>query len=148
MKKVIKGSVYNTETAREVGSVAPNGWDTGNFNYLSETLYCTKSGKYFLHGEGHANSRYGVWQGNTGGWGETIIPYSPNQAAEWAEANLSADEYMNEFGEVEEASDDKAPLSLTISTETKRTLEKMRAESGDSISKIVEGILTGYFDKP
>ena len=50
MKKVINSTLYNTETARKLGN-----WDNGrygSFGYCKETLYRTKSGKYFIHGEG------------------------------------------------------------------------------------------------
>lgn len=147
MKRVIRSSLYNTETAREVGSIAPNGLESDDFSHFSETLYCTKAGKYFLHGEGHANSRYGVWRGNTGNWGEKIIPYSYAQAEVWVKENLSAEIYASEFGETKNESDYKVPLSLVIPPEIKRMLEKMRATSGDSISKIVEHILIEYFEQ-
>ena len=66
MKKVIDGALYNTDTAQMMGD-----WDNGlyanDFGFCRERLYRTKSGKYFLHGEGGANSRYGEWHGNSGG---------------------------------------------------------------------------------
>lgn len=138
MKKVINGSVYNTETAKKLGSVEPAGYNSTNFSYYREALYRTKSGKYFLHGEGHARSRYGEWHGNTGGWGEQIRPYAPDEAREWAENNLTADEYIEAFGEPEEASESKVALNISVSPEIKRKLEIMREESGKSISQIIE----------
>lgn len=142
MKKVIDGALYNTETAQELGYVEPAGYNSSDFNYFKETLYRTKSGKYFLHGEGHGNSRYGEWHGNTGGWGEQIRPYTPGEAREWAEEHLTADEYEEAFGEVEEASDTKAPLNITISTEFRSMLQKMKEETGKSISQIIEDKFT------
>lgn len=52
MKKVIGGKIYNTETAEEIAS-----WQTGDKNnadteeWCVETLFQTKSGQFFLHGE-------------------------------------------------------------------------------------------------
>lgn len=138
MKKVIGGSLYNTDTAQELGHVEPAGYDSGDFNYFCESLYRTKSGKYFLHGEGHGNSRYGAWTGNTGGWGEEIRPYTPEEARKWAEENLATDVYEEAFGEVVEASDIKAVLNISVSSEFKAMLVKMREESGKSISQIIE----------
>ena len=89
MKKVINGALYNTETARFIGAWEPNGYDHNNFSYFCESLYRTKSGKYFIHGEGHAMSPYGVWHENSGGWGEEIRPMSPAAAREWAEKHLT-----------------------------------------------------------
>ena len=138
MKKVINGALYNTGTAQELGCIEPAGYDYNNFNYFKETLYRTKSGKYFLHGEGHGNSRYGEWHGNIGGWGEQIRPYTPEEAMEWAEENLTADEYEEAFGEPEEASDTKSPLNITVSAEFRSLLQKMKEDTGKSISQIIE----------
>lgn len=138
MKKIIDGALYNTDTAQELGYVEPAGYNHSDFSYFRETLYRTKSGKYFLHGEGHGNSRYGKWHGNTGGWGEQIRPYSPEEAKNWTEENLSADEYEKAFGEVEEVSDTKAVLNISVSAEFKTMLIKMREETGKSISQIIE----------
>jgi hypothetical protein len=138
MKKVINGSLYNTETAQSLGCVEPAGYNSSDFNYFKETLYRTKSGKYFLHGEGHGNSRYGEWRGNTGGWGEQIRPYTPEEARQWAGENLSAKEYIEAFGEPEEASDIKVPLNISVSAEFKSLLISLREETGKSISQIIE----------
>ena len=50
MKKIIKGKVYDTDTARELASWA-NGGNWRDFSHLEETLYRKKTGEYFLHGE-------------------------------------------------------------------------------------------------
>lgn len=53
MKKIIDGKMYNTETAKECGT-----WDNCEygFNRVEETLYRKKTGEFFIHGEGGANS--------------------------------------------------------------------------------------------
>ena len=57
MKKIINGKMYNTETAKEIGS-----WNNGryrsDFYYVGETLYKKKTGELFVFGEGGAASRY------------------------------------------------------------------------------------------
>jgi hypothetical protein len=137
MKKVIDGAVYNTDTAKKIGSIEPAGYNCRDFNYFCETLYKTKAGKYFLHGEGGGNSRYGKWVGNTGGWGETIRPYTLQEAMVWTEKNLDADEYSAEFGEPEEAAEGKVTIGLTLTQEAKYKLEKLRSETGKAISQII-----------
>lgn len=137
MKKVIDGALYNTDTAQFLGAWEPNGYDHGNFSYYCEALYRTKSGKYFIHGEGHARSPYGHWQGNTGGWGEKIRPYTPQEARQWAEEHLDAVDYAEHFGEPEEAADGRETLNLTVPAGVKRKLEKMREDTGKSISQII-----------
>ena len=142
MKKVIDGAVYNTATAREIGSW-DNGYQYSDFSRADETLYRTKSGKYFLHGEGGGNSQYGEWHGNSGGPGEEIRPYTPQEARQWAEDHLTADEYAAEFGEPEEAADGREALNLTVSAETKRKLERMKSEAGKSISALIDELAAG-----
>ncbi|HCA29954.1 MAG TPA: hypothetical protein DEP23_10485 [Ruminococcaceae bacterium] len=137
MKKIIDGALYNTDTAKLLGKW-DNGYQRNDFSFCTESLYRTKSGKYFIHGEGHGNSRYGVWHGNSGGWGKEIRPYTPTEAREWAEKNLTADEYSEIFGEPEEASDGRKVLNISVPAALKRRLERMREETGKSISKIIE----------
>lgn len=133
----MNGALYNTETAHKVGT-----WDNGrygnDFDFCAERLYRTKSGKYFLHGEGGGNSKYGEWHGNSGGPGEEIRPYSPAEAAKWAEDNLDADVYAAEFGEPEEAADGRKALNLSVSDETRQILERIKRDTGKSISAIVD----------
>ena len=101
MKKIINGKMYNTETAKELGYDSYS--NSRDFNYWCETLYQKRTGEFFLHGEGGANSKYAemvdmnCWCG-----GERIFPLTMEQAKHWAERHLSADEYEDIFGEVEE----------------------------------------------
>lgn len=102
MKKIINGKMYNTETAKEIGS-----WNNGryrsDFYYVGETLYKKKTGELFVFGEGGAASRYAErCGGNSTCFGEDIIPLSQQDAKEWVERKLDADAYVELFGEVEE----------------------------------------------
>lgn len=101
MKKIINGKLYNTETASCVGSYQYS--YPGDFGYWYEALYKKKSGEYFLHGEGGANSKYmrEVGQNEWSG-GEVINRLTVDEAKEWAEQYISADEYIAEFGEPKE----------------------------------------------
>ena len=101
MKKIINGKMYDTETAKEIGCYN-NGLGVGDFRHLSETLYCKKTGEFFLYGTGGAMTRYAkeVSDGITGG--EEIIPFSEREAKEWCEQHLDADTYAMVWGEVEE----------------------------------------------
>lgn len=102
MKSIIKGKMYNTETATLVGSY-DNGGTPRDFTHFSEDLYRKSNGEYFLYGEGGPLSKYSVPYGSNGSSGsERITPFTPEEAMNWAEAHLSADEYIAEFGEVPE----------------------------------------------
>ena len=100
MKKIINGKMYNTETATELGHYRMH---ECTFSSIYEALYKTKKGNYFLHGSGGPKSKYGIQNGSDICGGEEIIPFTVDQAREWAEKNLNPDKYIAEFGEVEEA---------------------------------------------
>jgi len=101
MKKIINGKMYNTDTANQVGW---HGYSNRrDFCFFCETLYQKKTGEFFLHGEGGANSKYRtVISHNCWGGGEKIIPMTDDEAREWVETYLDADTYVMLFGEPEE----------------------------------------------
>jgi hypothetical protein len=84
MKKVIEGKVYNTETAEKIHS-----WDNGyygsDFKMCEETLYRTKKGAFFLHGEGGPMSKYAVSHDNSSSYGSDIQVLSDAEVIEWLE---------------------------------------------------------------
>lgn len=138
MKKIINGALYNTDTAKLLGEWCSN-YNPSDFSFCEEKLYRTKSGKYFLYGSGGPMSKYSRSIGdNNWSGGEHIEPMSPAAAREWAEEHLSADEYSEIFGEPDEAGDYREALSISVPAETKRKLEKMRENTGKSISQIIE----------
>ena len=91
MKQIIEGRRYNTETAEEVARYH-NGCGTTDFNYIFETLYRTKKGNFFLHGEGGAATTYARHVGNGNRTGsEKIIPLSDDETVEWLESHGHTD---------------------------------------------------------
>ena len=139
MKKIINSSLYDTEKAAKLGA-----WDSGHpvndFNYFSEVLHKTKSGKYFLHGAGGGLSRYGEWVGNSGYGSEKIMPMTMTEAQKWAEEHLDGDEYIAIFGEPE---DGKALRAFMLSNAAIRRLAELQAERGGSLSAVVEALIMG-----
>lgn len=100
MKKIINGKKYDTATAKAVGE-----WDNGycgSHQYCNETLYLKRTGEYFLYGEGGPASKYCTYYGSMRSAGEDIIPLTESEAREWVEKHLTADNYEEIFGEVEE----------------------------------------------
>lgn len=101
MKKIINGKKYNTETAKECGSYW-NGLSVRDFSHFYETLYKKKTGEFFLHGQGGPSSRYHGHCGDLCCGGQKIVPLTIDEAKEWVERHLDADDYEEIFGEVEE----------------------------------------------
>jgi hypothetical protein len=86
MKRIINGKRYDTETATEVATWG-HGY-RGDFDEVTETLYRTKSGAWFLHGEGGPNTRWRQTVGqNEWSGGEGIEPLTETEAREWLEAH-------------------------------------------------------------
>lgn len=84
MKKRINGMTYDTDTAHAIASYS-NGQPESTIIHLSETLYHTESGEYFLHGKGGALTCYAkVYQSRCNRAGEVIIPMSEDRAIAWA----------------------------------------------------------------
>jgi hypothetical protein len=83
MKAITGGKRYDTETARHIANWK-NGLGTGDFKNVNEDLYRTKSGSFFLAGEGDAMTKYSEGNGNTT-WGSSkIIPLADEAALDLA----------------------------------------------------------------
>ena len=137
MKKVINGALYDTETAKLLGQDSYS--NPGDFQHWVETLYRTKSGKYFLHGKGGAMTKYAVCVGqNEWCGGEKIIPLDLESAQKWAEEHLDGDEYIRAFGEPEERT------TIMISAATKARLSDIKAKTGKSFGDIVADAVAKY----
>lgn len=103
MKQIINGKTYNTETATLLGEYW-NGCSRSDFGFLSEDLYRTQKGAYFIAGEGGAMTKYCRSCGNNSFCGgERITPITEAEAKEWMEEHCSAEKYIQAFGEPEEA---------------------------------------------
>lgn len=141
MKRIIRGRMYDTETAREVYEASFG--CVSDFKYFEETLFCKRTGEYFLYGYGHAASKYAE-QDSLGSWcaGSSITPLTYEQAMDWAEHNMRADEYQAEFGEVSEGDcSEGVVLSLRVSPAVRDKVRRMAAESGRSQRSVVEELI-------
>ena len=138
MKKIIKGKVYDTDTARHIGW-----WENGqgNLDYIQETLYCKRTGEYFLYGDGGARTKYSKMQG-TNSWssGEMIIPLTYDAAREWAENHLNENDYLKEF---EPITDDNTKTNCTfyMGNGTMEMLKEYARRQEKSVSECLENII-------
>lgn len=139
MKKIISGRIYDTDTAKELGSdsyINPRDW-----HYWGETLYQKRTGEFFLYGEGGPLSRYARETGqNSWSGGEKIIPLSAAKAREWAEEHLDGDEYEAIFG-IPEEGPGKETLCIQLPTDLTTTIRHRAAEASMSLTAFVEEML-------
>ena len=140
MKKTINGKLYDTETAREMGSWS-NTWDTRDFHRVAETLYLKRTGEFFLHGEGGPMTKYAVslsdnsWRG-----GDQIIPLTAARARQWAEEHLDADDFASIFGMPNEG-EDTAAMNIQIDAALMARLRQMASDEGITLTACVEKLL-------
>lgn len=134
MNKVINGKRYDTETAELVGQW-DNGHNFGEFQYECEELYRKKTGEFFLYGKGGPMSSYAVPSGNNNWTGSSkITPISIDEAKEWAEKNLDADDYEKYFQLEEEGN---IAFSLLIPGNLYNRLKEVSEKTGKSMKDII-----------
>lgn len=142
MKKIIKGKVYDTATAKLVGQWSSN-YARTDFYFFEEKLYQKKTGEFFLYGIGNAASPYNEYSYGSYTGGEKIVPMSYEEAREWAERKFDADDYIKLFGESEDDdSGEKQYLSLYLPSATvskaKREAGKKGVPVSEYIAKLIE----------
>ena len=129
MKKIIKGSVFDTTTAKHLGGYSH--LKPGDFAYYSENLYKTRSGKYFIHGVGGSASIYAE-QVSQNEWeaGKTIFAVSMERAKDWAEENLDCDTYIEIFGDPGEV--EQKIMTFSLDTNVESLLRAEQEKTGKS----------------
>jgi len=93
MKKIINKKLYDTETAKIIASWS-NGLGKSDFRGYEENLFLKKTGEFFLYGEGGGLSPYAEHFGSGWGYGKKITPLTEEEARQWAESHMEADEYL------------------------------------------------------
>lgn len=104
MKKIINGKTYNTETATWVDSLIINSRDS--WNNVSEDLYITKNGNFFLSGYGESNTRwavkFGQYKDKRGTLTSDIQAITKKEALAWCEKNSNPETIEEHFSEIVE----------------------------------------------
>lgn len=134
MRKIIRNRQYDTGTAELVGEWADS-LPVNDFHHVAERLYRKRTGEYFIHGRGGGLTPYARKVGDAATAGESIVPLSYDAAREWAEAHLSADEYISAFGEPEEG--DEGARQVRVDGTTFAALRRMSEESGQTMGAVV-----------
>lgn len=140
MKKIINGKVYDTSTAKELGSWE-NTPDVRDYSRFEETLYQKRTGEFFIYGCGGPASRYAVSTGqNSWSGGFKITPISWDTAREWAEKHLDSDDYEAIFGEVSE-DESRVVITLSLSATEVETAKRAAAQAGISLSAYIGSLI-------
>lgn len=101
MEKIINNKKYSTETGVLLATYVYG--EGSSWQYVCEELYRSKKGTYFMYYEGGAMSKYSESVGNRQTSGsEGIELLSINEAKDFMLEHSTAEEYEQEFGEVEE----------------------------------------------
>lgn len=140
MKRIINQKRYDTDKAVKVGEYW-NGLSRSDFGYITETLYRKRTGEFFLHGQGGANTKYAkavgtnCWQGD-----ERLMPLEFETARKWAEKHLTVEEYEDIFGAVTE-DDSRKVVTLSLTMTAIEKLKKATSKLGMTQSDIVDMLI-------
>lgn len=139
MKKIINGRRYDTETAKELGYDSYS--NATDFHFWEETLYRKNTGEFFLHGHGGPATKYAEAVGqNSWRGGERIMPLSLEEAKEWAEEHLDADEYEEIFGAIAEEGVKKT-VSFSLTEGTINKIADLAGKYNYSKSEVIERLV-------
>lgn len=123
MKKIIKGKVYDTETAKKIGYDNDN--PIGNWE---EYLYQKKTGEFFV-------KHWDIWSGGS------IEPISYSDAQKWMEKHGSVEQYEAVFGLPDEDADDVL-LGVRVSAASAAKLKRISAETGKPQNTIIDELIS------
>lgn len=140
MVQIIRGKVYNTNTAKELGWYF-YGRSYRDLDYVEEKLYRKRTGEFFLYGSGGPVSKYAVSAGqNSWSGGSRIIPLSTQEARDWAGKNLSVQDFEAIFGPTSE-SGTSTLLEVQISSALAEQLVAGAEREGKPLDTYVEQLL-------
>ena len=136
MKKIIDGKSYDTGTARPIGTQEY----PGNIGSVTEALYFTKSGRYFLHISGRSPGVYQRRKGN-----EEIVPLTLDEAKVWSLNYMAPIDYQDWFGPAKpEHPEDRGRFTTNLSRSCKVKLRQIKEATGKTYSDIIEMLVDTY----
>jgi hypothetical protein len=106
-------------------------------------LFRTRSGRYFLYGDGEASSPYSKPYGGNGRCGaEEIVPLTDNEARKWLEQFDDPDELCPElFADAVEIEPSESVIYLRVPTFLKGQLENLASQEGESLNTFLIKVL-------
>lgn len=139
MKRIIKGKLYDTETALEIGRY-DNGALPDKFDWICETLYCKRTGEFFIHGEGGARTIYASSpRPDTWASGEAIVPLTYDDAREFAQSKLTTSEYEAAFGVPDDGlcGGNTECIRVYVPTRAKKLIALECQRTGETIAQVI-----------
>ena len=130
-KRIVDGKTYNTETATRLAGWS-NFTDPGlwHLQELGHILFQTRHGAFFLY----------KFDENQEPWDDayqSITPLDPEQAQRWAEQYCTVDVIESIFGEMPEAGDTEAKITLRMPEILRRRLAAMAESQGQSMNAAI-----------
>jgi hypothetical protein len=134
MRKIIKSKVYDTNTAKKMGTFRDLEGSSG-FDHYEVSLYRKKTGEFFLHTCSSPKSQYHEITGYSDG--ARIIPLTYDEAQKWAETALTKEQYKNIFfGAIDEGTEMEA-LTVQLPAAIVIQLRRQTDKSGQLIKEAV-----------
>lgn len=139
MKKIMNGKMYNTDSATLLASASSIRCDQADS--FDESLYRKKTGEFFIYGYGGPWTCWAKSNG-MGGYssGEGILPVSEDEAREWAEKHLTADEYEKIFGVIDE-NKELMPLQILLPKILHEELKAHAEKNNTTMKDIIVSLL-------
>lgn len=130
-KRIIEGKTYNTETSALLASWSSfDTPDTAQGGEYGQILFQTRHGAYFLF---DYDDRRETWESGY----QQLIPLDPEQAQRWAETHCSADIVEAIFGEMPDAGDAEAKVTLRMPEILRRRLAAMAEDQKQSMNAAI-----------
>lgn len=141
MKKILNNKLYNTQTAKTLGTWI-NGCPPNDVNFVVETLCLKRTGEYFIHGVGGPGSKYAHKHGRDH-WtnGEKIVPLTYAEAASWAEQHLAANVFESLFGRHEDTSGKCVVIHISLPAPIFAKAKQAAQSSGLTMSAYIGSLI-------
>lgn len=135
MKKIISGKVYDTEKAQLIAEVHHDNINDADGKSLKQWFYRKKTGEFFVHVEGTALELQNIFQyGYKPNAGIYTLTYE--QAQQWAEKELTAEQWEEIFGDPED-DDTNVAVNLSMTSKEANILKQNAAKSGMTVSSYI-----------
>lgn len=136
MKKIINGKVYDTDKAAFIARADHDNIKDATGATCKQALYRKKTGEFFVHLEGTSITLHNIFQHDYR-QGRGIYPLTYDQAAKWAEDELTAEKWEDIFGDPEDDAEDVL-LGIQVSAAAAAKLKREATRQCTTQSALLE----------